>query len=274
MSAWSDKMRDVAPTAVSLLGALPLDVYRMIFAALDYATLRDACRALNSVLGPIACQTLAALRYTLNATDVVPLERAIDAHVFFTHNRGTPPAQTGDAEAEAAAEAAAEAEACKHTMAVLRECALPLGGFLLLLRVGYGTDNRLLLASFNAQAKLARVLPLRLENSAVTAMPNYAVRFMYAHRRRVYILFYLFGMPPTHVMVRYTLDVDELPLVRVMPPAFAHDEPRQGPQQWTGCSVETCAVAASEPLRLVLCCRGQPTVGLLDQAVMLEMDAD
>ncbi len=251
--------------AASLLGALPLDVYRVIFRALDYATLRDACRMLNSVLAPVARQTLDALRYTLNATDAVPLQRTIDVQVFYACA-----AQTGDTQAAAAA------PACTYTTMILRACALPLGGFLLLLRVCCGTDDcRLLLASFNAQAKLMRVLPLRL-GPKIGAIPlQYCtVRFLYAHRRCVYILLQRGTVPPTHVMVRYTLDADEFPLVRAVPRALTHDVPRDGPQRWTKCTVETCAVASNESLRLVLCCRGQQTVGLLDQVVMLEMDSE
>ncbi len=246
MSAWSTRMRDAAPAAISLLGVLPIDVYRMIFCALDYATLRDACRMLNSVLGPIACQTLVTLRYTLNTNHATTIERSIDAPAILS------PYDAGR---------------------IVGACALPLGGFLLLLRVtGWcPAVAALVLASFDAQAKLQRILPLRVSPVPHVPQPlaDYDVRYMHAHGRCVYMLLV---HRETQLMLCYTLDADEPPCVHILAHALASDVPREGPARWIEHSIQTCAVANVEPLRFVLCCRGRRGADALDQVVMLELD--
>ncbi len=252
-----------AASAASLLGALPLDVYRLIFRALDYATLRDACRVLNSVLGPVAQQTLDAMRYALAATDAVPISCAMPIAAL-RQRLFVPSTHVAHGSTQ-------------HTgfVYILDMCGLPLGGFLLVLHVHDAGRFQYALASFSAHAKLERVLPVQwpAEQLQLDAY-SVQVRFVYAHDRRVYIMLEYDAPVRGAVLVRYALDANEPVQVRVVPRTLARDVPHEGPARWTELSVASCAVATTEPLRLVLCCNGVQTAPLLDQVVLLEMDAD
>ncbi len=253
MSAWPS----------DALGVLPLDVYRVIFAALDYATLRDACRTLNKTLAALARQVLITRRYA-------------------PHRHAAPSLRWGLLAQDYARWHALIA--CKNARACLNEpgarctdcdahvshaCALPLGGFLLAIYARGCLDNtrRLLLAVFDAHATLQRVLPLHLGSTYLAYHP-WHVMLMRAHNRCVYILVEQQHMDAVSqpILLCYTHDA---PLrISVLPCARTSDVPCDGPARWTRLILESCAVA---PPQLVLCCRGANT-GYMDQIVMLEMD--
>ncbi len=266
MSACWSAVYDAAPAAVSLLGALPLDVYRVIFAALDYATLRDACRVLNSVLAPVARQTLDAMRYApiADGDNAPPIQCSLEQRAFFT-------------------------QWCSHwcercRLSACAACALRLGGFMLALRVCCTMPDHaaLLLASFSARGRLERVWPLPAEPLRVVladeatlqiSCARCTVLYLYAYERHVYLLLQ-HDESNLCAMVRYARDtLFEAPRVLCFTHAVLHAVPRAGPARWTLLRVASCAVASIKPLRFALFCRGKGT-STLDQVVMLEMDAD
>ncbi len=268
-------MRRAAPATLSLLGALPLDVYREIFARTDYATLRDACRVLNTVLGPVALQTLHALRYRRNTEYVAPISVLSDTHMLV-------------ARWQAALGAMFDPHA-RWQVQPLRACALPLGGFLVLVQLHDGryacTDSTdaLALASFDAHANLQRVASLPLgsvctdRNGGAIRLAHCEAPYMHVDGHRVYILLRSYQtLPASHCMMRFLLDAADkhgfyvCPVPR-MPAAHV---PRDGPARWTTLQPESCAVSATAPLRLTLYCLGVRPNLAMDQAVMLEMDAD
>ncbi len=92
-------------TAAQLLGALPRDVYFLIFQWLSYDTIRDQCRVLNSALRSIALHTLEYIR----------THDSMARRVLF---RGEP----------------RDLATRPYGGGPMTHCALPLGGYLLLVR--------------------------------------------------------------------------------------------------------------------------------------------
>ncbi len=262
-----------AAGAASLLGALPLDVYRVIFCALDYATLRDSCRSLNTALGPVALQTLRQRRYepVAAAADhtAQPIRCSFDPRAFCTRW-------------------------CTHwcndcNVSVCAACALPLGGFMLALCVRCRTHDihMFLLASFSARGRLERVWPLTKSLCMLSAYPvedyneiglklplrECTVLQLYAFDRHMY-LFLRYNHSHLYVMVRCARDdISAAPRVLCVSSMLASAVPRVGPARWKFMEVLSCAVASTQPLRFALFCRGS-VIDTLDQAVLLEVDAD
>ncbi len=273
MSAWSTMMHDAAPAALVLLGALPLDIYREIFARTEYATLRDACRLLNRALGKIAIQTLHARRYVPCAAGA-PMQQVLDtgALLALVHVNW------------------AREQVETHMLDV---CTLPFGAFAVLLRTRQRSSfASVLLATFDARACLRRVQLLPLQQIAAQSDPTeiwpvlfreMRVHFMYVRGRHLYLLLLLDGRPlERYYLVRYTCGGVEPPLIRLAPRTLPRAVAQHGPARWTVLEPDMCAVAAVEPLRFALRCRGQRASDALDsaaadeydQTVMLEMDGD
>ncbi len=276
------------------LGSLPLDVYRLLFRAIEYRTL-CTCRTLNKTLAAVVRKALCARRYAPQTNDAHIYQCALNLrHNELDSNASQSEFFTVQSTQIAATSLNKQAPGqCVDTVpidwnanlrctacitSVLRACALPLGEFLAVIHLYDGANHtQMLLARFDARATLQRVFTLPLETLAAATQPEarrWSVRFMHAHERGMYLLVRA-SRYAEYVLVCYR---HGWPLrVCVVDRTPECDWPRDGPALWTDLAPESCAVAttvhvATVPLQLVLCCRGVNVHGM-DQIVMLEVDA-
>ncbi len=144
------------------LGALPLDVYTMIFRALEYESLRDTCRALNRTLRRCAERVLEERRgdVRVNASRVHPIGAPRDVDFY---------AETLFWRERLEYTCRCESRACKGACCVIRVhslATLRYGGFLALVSCRYAhgyldvEPARFALAAYDSRCTLQRVVLL------------------------------------------------------------------------------------------------------------------